>query len=428
MAFCCCKKSKHVEENEGKELQTGLLGQHHEEEQHDQPTTSATKPEPLAAMQVTGVVDIGEKHATGVAKLSGSIYILCKNPSSILIHRDQSPFDCTGEISLKDLEAPWDLASSVKSSCLYLTDCTSNSVYKMTLPSHEVSPWLKDISYPHTLTVTSPEDQVLLLRYGSPASLEIYGTDAVEPVKVRSIQLPDEIEYPKHAVPTSDGNYVVSGKAKGREEWGVFEMNVEGKILHRLTQGKHVTESYHLAIDSADRLFVADCWNHRLLILDAELNRSEELQAKDGKALRWPWRLHYVTSDNQVLVLQHDGKVVRGVKNGENDAAEEKTKDTAGEDGIATAEDKKTEKDEEKIEEEKTQDDDEKETEKATADEKKEDKEEDEEKAIANGKMTEKTEDEDKKKGEEEDEKKAGEKEEKERKVDHGVVYIYSYI
>lgn len=397
-----------------KEVQTGLL---HEEEDHDQPTTSDTKPEPLVALHETGVVDIGEKCATGVAKLHGNIYILCKNPSSIVIHRDESPFDCTGEVSLEDLVAPYDLASSINSSCLYLTDCSSNCVYKMTSPSHEVSRWLGEIGYPHTLSVTSSEDQVLLLRYESPSRLEIYGPDAVQ---VRCIKLPDEIEYPKHAVGTSGGNYIISGKAKGSETWGVFEMNVDGEILHRLTQGSHLTESYHLAIDLADRVIVADCWNNRLLIIDADLSRSEELLPKNSKGLKWPWRLHYVASDNQVLVLQHDGKVWRDVPGGQRDAAEGKTKELTEEKKIAKDEEKKKTTEEEVD----THNNGEEEPDEATTEEK-EDKEDDE-KITPNGKVTEKTE-EDKKK-EEEEEKKDEEEAERKRDKGHAVVYIYSYI
>lgn len=370
------------------------------------------------------MVDIGGRSVTGVAKLPGSIYVLCKNPSSVAIHRDQSPFDCTGEVSLKDLEAPYDMASSTISSCLYVTDCSSNCVYKVTSPSHEVTRWLDNINYPHTLSVTSPEDQVLLVRYGSPSGLEIYGPDAKQ---VRRIELPDEIEYPKHAVRTSGGNYVISGKAKGSEAWGVFEVNVDGEVLRSHTQHKPLMESYHLAIDSADRVIVADCWNHRLVVVDAKLSRSEELLPKDSKGeLRWPWRLQYVPSDNQVLVLQHDGNVERGVADGAKDAEEVKTKETAGVDGGASAEEKKAEKVEEKEktreEEEKTQNEKEKETEKATIEEKKEDKEDDDEKAITNGKLTEKTEGVDKK-----DEEKGGE-ERKSGSTGHALVYIYSYI
>lgn len=398
-----------------KEVQTGLL---HEEEDHDQPTTSDTKPEPLVAMQETGVVDIGERCATGVAKLHGSIYILCKNPSSIVIHRDESPFDRTGEVSLEDVEAPYDLASSTKSSCLYLTDCKGNRVHKMTLPSQEVSRWGPEIGYPHTLSVTSPEDQVLLLMYESPSRLEIYGPDAKQ---VRCINLPDEIEYPKHAVGTSGGNYVISGKVKGSEAWGVFEMNVDGKILHRLTQANHLTESYHLAIDSADRLIVADCWNNRLAIIDAKLSRCEELLPKNSKGLKWPWRLHYVASDNQVLVLEHDGKVGRGVPDGEKDAAEDKTKELAPEKKIA----KDEEKEKATEEEEETHNDEE---DKATTEEKKADEEEDEEKVTPNGKVTEKTEGEDKKRGEEEEGKKDEGEEEEKRDKGHAIVHIYNYI
>lgn len=377
-------------------------------------------------MRVSGAVDIGEKCATGVAKLPGSIYILCKNPSSIVIHRDESPFDCTGEVSLKDLEAPHDMASSVKSSCLYVTDCTSNLVYKMTSPSHEVSPWLYDIGYPHTLTVTSPDDQVLILKYGKPSTLEVYrSSEDDKPMKVRSIQLPDEIEYPKHAVRSSGGNYAVSGKVKGSEVWGVFDVNVDGEMLHRLTQDTQLTEPYHLAIDSADRLIVADCWNHRLLVVDAKFSRSEELLPKDKKELRWPWRLHYVASDNQVLVLQHNGNVGRHVADGEKDSTEGKTK----KDGIADEE--KTAKDEEKQKATAGEGDtpSEEEKEKATTEEKKADKEDDKENAIANGKNTEKAEGEDTRSGEEE-EKKGEEKGKQEKRIDtgHAVVYIYSYI
>lgn len=146
----------------------------------------------------------------GVTKLRNKIYLLCllrHGVDVIRVLEDRPPFRLKKEIEIKEISLPWDITSSEKESCLYISDHSENCVWKFARESddqHKIIKWLTTDYHPRILSVSS-DGQLLMINYSSHA-LMIYGSDAE---LLRSIPLPREIKYPDHAAETPIGNFVI---------------------------------------------------------------------------------------------------------------------------------------------------------------------------------------------------------------------------
>ena len=84
------------------------------------------------------------------------------------------------------------------------------------------------------------------------------------------------------------------------------EVNENGDVLATFTD-VNVDQPQHLFTDSKGHLLVADHRNHRILLLNSELELELEFVFVDRnsqvKALWWPERLSYNESTSQLCVL-----------------------------------------------------------------------------------------------------------------------------
>jgi len=81
----------------------------------------------------------------------------------------------------------------------------------------------------------------------------------------------------------------------------VSEVDVTGQVLSTFTD---VDWPYHLSTDSQDHVFVADCLNDRILLLNSKLQLERVLVDTDSEVdLQWPLRLHYNELTSQLHVV-----------------------------------------------------------------------------------------------------------------------------
>jgi len=84
----------------------------------------------------------------------------------------------------------------------------------------------------------------------------------------------------------------------------VSEVDDQGQLLSTFT---HVNEPYHLSTDSEDQVFVADCYNDRILLLSCKLQQQRVLVDTNSPVkLRDPWRLYYNELTSQLYVVHGD--------------------------------------------------------------------------------------------------------------------------
>lgn len=274
-------------------------------------------------------------HVYGTTKLRNEIYVLCRchAPVSHMIYvfEDRNPFRLRKKIEINQIKSPEDIVSSEKENCLYVSDSAKRYVWKVTREIHSQISILLGIDhmpgttehyyrplttdyYPPTLSVSS-NNQLLVFSQSSPF-LMMYNLDGK---LTRRIELPRYMEHPLHAVETSKGNiFIVHRWIKTKEEsvsnwkeWVLSELGRDGQIIRHFIPSnttQWLTNPCYLALDSDDRLFVADKGNGRVVLFDSDLewNRiicptKRETERKCA-TIREPWRLCYDKKEKQLIV------------------------------------------------------------------------------------------------------------------------------
>lgn len=242
-----------------------------------------------------------DANVCGIAKLSGCICVLVRNPNAIHVFLDQHTFRSKSQIQIHDIKKPHDIASAEKQNCLYVTDSEIHCVWKVT-SDHTITKWLSDIGDPYTLFIT-PDSRLVMSRQGKPSRIEIYKQDASLECFV---QLPINIEEPLHAVENSDRNFVVSHKwrERGAREtiWSISMVNDRGEILHRLCAKDSIQclkEPQYLSVDSTDQVLVADFGNGRVVLLNSDLSWNQPLETE---ANMFPKKLYLDGEKKQLFI------------------------------------------------------------------------------------------------------------------------------
>ena len=263
----------------------------------------------------------GNEFVQGVTKLPNEIYVLCLIPNIVCCFEDRNPFRLQRNISITEIQSPWDIASSEKDNCLYVSDFVQKCVWKITRETsdhYNIIKWLSTENAPFTMSSTQ-DGQLLLVTQNSP-NLWIYGSDAE---LIKSVQLPKEIGYPHHAVKTSMGNFIVIHFEKPEtislpdsfpfasatpiaRDFEVSEVSRDGQLITRSfipEEIDYIIFPYYLSLDSDDRVFVADKDNHRVILLGFDLKWNRILcPAKEEVMIQLPWRLHFDEVNKQLIV------------------------------------------------------------------------------------------------------------------------------
>ena len=219
--------------------------------------------------------DEGPKSSvTGVAKLYDRLFVAYHQSSIIHVHGAGEPFVKLAEITVKELRRPWDVAVCRMRHCIYVTDCGTNRLWRLTLPELEriaeedsttqpmitlpknaasknivgsiAGPLLEilsksdrsEVSTIHEIvrlpdvatdekmltiravkildgigaphTVSVTRGGQLLLARTRPLCLDVFEPDAGGRHPLRRIMLPPDIVDPQHAVETPTGTFFVS--------------------------------------------------------------------------------------------------------------------------------------------------------------------------------------------------------------------------
>lgn len=133
--------------------------------------------------------------------------------------------------------------------------------------------------------------------------------------------LPDDVQIPRHAVFSSaSGTFIVSHSSVDG-----FMHRVSELIMDPVTSRLYVLRSYgstagswrghlhwprHLTVDERGFIFVADCGNDRVLLLDEKLQlRRVMLSAPDDAGVKQPWRICFVPHTGTLVVGSVTGTV-----------------------------------------------------------------------------------------------------------------------
>jgi len=144
----------------------------------------------------------------------------------------------------------------------------------------------------------------------SPHTRQLIQFDAVGD-ELRRVQLPDDMEQ-RHAVESPTGTFIVGLNNTQLNHRQVAEVNTGGEVLRQFSFSRlsPLYNTPHMAVDSHGNVFVADCDNRRILLLDAQLSLRRVIIDGDQLNYKTPQELHrlcYREQSGQLLVGMYGG-------------------------------------------------------------------------------------------------------------------------
>ena len=266
----------------------------------------------------------------GVTMLRQEICILCRGDYSsahvIRVLQNRNPFPLSEKINIGEFcKNPEDIGSSDDENCFFVVDSKERCLWKIARKTGNYHKFLhlQFTYFPRLvmLPVSCDGQELLIL---TPRSLDIYRASrprgAVQK-PLLTVHLPSDIDDPLHAVETSSGDFVVlhsvekdvneTVKLKVREKqllFAVSKVTRDGRLVRRRfvpqNEAQELKAPCYLALDSDDRVFVADEGSGRVILLDSDLSWIRIFCQSDfedqGKIL--PHRLCCDKVDRQLIV------------------------------------------------------------------------------------------------------------------------------
>ena len=251
---------------------------------------------------------------TGVTSLGDRIYVVCSWSYVIAVFTSHQPFRRLQDIVVHGLLYPFDIAASANTSCLYVPDLWSSSVWRVNVDSGAVVQWLSGVRA-WAVSVTS-EDRIVLLvvvdvQCDDDGRVTLRGEVHVcspEAVTEAIVKLSPDITRPYSVVVTTRKTFVVSDGTREHEMHRVCEVDMTGRVLKSFgsTPGNGVGQlriPASVSLDDKERVIVADFGNNRVLLLNKQLTSPRVLATwRPQSDTRCPWRLHYDSHTGSLLV------------------------------------------------------------------------------------------------------------------------------
>jgi len=241
----------------------------------------------------------------GVTQLHDVVYIVCR--SSIISRFNATTHQRLTDIVVNDLRWPWDIVACERTSQVYVADWRE-CIWRVSSDGEDIKRWLlkspSDTFKPDTLSVTSTR-----LLVTSRITRQLIQFDAVGD-ELRRVQLPLYMK-PLHAVESPTGTFIVSHYNKQLRQYHVSEVNTVGEVLRQFSGSRLLSLGHtpHVAVDSHGNILVADQYNRRILLLDAQLTLRRVVVDQHQLNYKEPQRLCYKEQSGQLLVGLWGGDV-----------------------------------------------------------------------------------------------------------------------
>jgi len=259
----------------------------------------------------------------GVTSLGDRIYVVCEESNVVSVFTSHQPFRRLQDIVVHGLLYPFDIAASASTSCLYVPDLWSSSVWRVNVDSGAVVQWLSGVRA-WAVSVTS-EDRIVLLvvvdvQCDDDGRVTLRGEVHVcspEAVTEAIVTLSPDITSPRSVVVTTRKTFVVSHGSVWHGMHRVCEVDMTGRVLTSFgsTRGAGVGQlnaPVCVSLDDKERVIVADVANNRVLLLNKQLTSPSVLatwRPQSDDDTRGPVSLHYDSRTGSLLVGLTSGHI-----------------------------------------------------------------------------------------------------------------------
>ena len=259
----------------------------------------------------------------GVTSLGDRIYVVCHRSNVIAVFTSHQPFRRLQDIVVHGLLYATDIAASASTSCLYVSDLRSDSVWRVNVDSGAVVQWLSGVAA-RAVSVTSEGRIVVVVpidfqRHDHGRSTwrgEVH-VCSPEAVTEAIVKLSPDITSPRSVVVTTRKTFVVSHGFRKHEMHRVCEVDMTGRVLKSFgsTPGNGIGQlriPASVSLDDKERVIVADFGNNRVLLLNKQLTSPSVLatwRPQSDDDTRRPMSLHYDSHTGSLLVGLRRGHI-----------------------------------------------------------------------------------------------------------------------
>ena len=259
----------------------------------------------------------------GLTCLDDRIYYICNDTRKVFVFSDQYPFERfeKEEIEVRPIKSPMDMTSLNEAKELFISDWQKKSMWKIHIPSKELSSWTVD-GRPFKMSFNAFKELLVLITHDkkkskralNPSTQSRYSLDIFNVTsnkRLHSVRLPEVIVDPMHAVQLKNGNFCIFHRLDGPSEilWNVSEVSVDGRVVsicNPVVDSLALQLSEHLSVDRNGGLFVTDYNNDRIVHLNSSLTNGETvICSKTGENnILYPSRVCYAPDKNILIVGQ----------------------------------------------------------------------------------------------------------------------------
>ena len=261
-----------------------------------------------AAAGVIGTIWTG-CDVVGVTSVDGKLFVLLQHR----VNSQVAVYSINDYQLLRHLNVPEykpdrcnDMTSCARYKCLYMSDNDNSCIHRYELASNATSKWSVP-GQPRRLSVTHSCNLLVICQEANKPTLVELSADNGQ--SLREIELQWDTDRPRHSVQLTTGQHVVC-YGYGRLHQ-VCVVSDDGTVTHSYggecgSDVGQLNVPCHMAVDNDSQLiFVADKWNHRVVLLSPTL----EFVRYFSERLSQPRRLYFHQATRRLFVGQVSGDV-----------------------------------------------------------------------------------------------------------------------
>ena len=247
-------------------------------------------------------------YVRGVAWLENKIYVVCKDSKLVHVYPDQEPFDELEDdrIEMKEMNYPWDMAASGVSRSIFISDPCKECIWRIQMPSKEISRWKID-GEPYGLSINSSDELIVsVARERFLPYIDLYRCE--DGGRIKKIDVGSSYES-RIVVQSSNGNFIINHLSIDDDPAPLIsEFSIDGRKIIRTFDPRSIESNElkdwspeHLSIDEDDNIFVAD-YRNRVVLLNPRLDKHKILVNPDRHPINKPNRVCYVREKQMLIV------------------------------------------------------------------------------------------------------------------------------